>query len=161
VRIGLLKLGHALDDLTPQPREWLAKTVARLNVEFATLLAQATKFDELSAIALRRERMLKVINKGGAPKMVAFSALVTGLAQAFKIATGHPGKVTFDAFNDTYRGKFLEFVEEVLPLTRHLTEYCKAQLRYPRSQRARGGFVHELTRTGRKSRHRFFRETEM
>jgi hypothetical protein len=161
VRIALLKLDHALDNLTPQPTEWLAKTAARLNMEFATLPAQATKFDELSAIALRHERMLKVINKGGAPKMVAFGALVTGLARAFKIATGHPGKVTFNHVNGTYGGKFLEFVEVVLPLARHLTEYCKAQLRYPPSPKARGRFVYELTRAGKKSRHRFLMRNEM
>jgi hypothetical protein len=141
----LLSLYRAVDDLAPQYR------LDRLNIDPATL-PQAALFDGLSAIAARHANMRKQIDEGGAPKMVAFTALVAGLARAFKLATGKDAKVTRNPYEGRYGGRFITLVEAVLPLVRNLTEHLGASLRYPPTPLARGKFIYEQTRAGRDKR---------
>jgi hypothetical protein len=148
VNRALQSLCCALDSLTPQPKKWLDKRGAPLNAELAMLSAQGVRFDELSAVADRLAKRVKYIDRGGAPKMLAFNALVTGLASAFKTATGREAKVT--CADDEYCGPFVEFVEAVLPLSRGLTRHLGASLQYPSSRLNRGRYIYEHTRKGRK-----------
>jgi hypothetical protein len=176
----LRTLHIALDDVAPQYRKWLgqdwrgsvpvaandlkleaigdservskllADRAARLNIEPTELADLAARFGELSAIANRHAKIRKKTAKGGAPKMAAFSALVTGLERAFKIATGRSGKVTWNHADDTYGGSFLSLVEAVLPLAEGLAKNCGSSLRSPRSRLALGKYVSEQTRAGKK-----------
>jgi hypothetical protein len=170
----LLALDRALNDLAPQysnsllaphfahllvvgepnagqVRKLLYDRAARRNLDPAMLRAQAAVFDELSAMAARHVNLRKRIGEG-APKMVAFSALVAGLAQAFRIATGRNAKVTWHQYRSRYEGPFLALVEAVLPLAQSLTEHLGAPLRYPPTLLARGKYVHKQTCTPRKKR---------
>jgi len=132
-------------------RNLLYDRAARLNLDPAMLRAQAAVLNELSAIAARHGNLRKRTGEG-APKMIAFSALVTGLAQAFKVATSRDAKVTWHQHRGRYEGLFLALVEEVLPLARDLTEHRGASLQYPLTPFARGKYIHKKTRTARKKR---------
>jgi hypothetical protein len=85
------------------------------------------------------------MDKGGAPRMMAFRALVTGLMSAFRIATGREAKVTWNDHRDAYEGRFLAFVEVVLELVLRMKIIEEKPLRYPL---ARGKYIYELTRAG-------------
>jgi hypothetical protein len=145
---GAVALQAALADVACQRQ--LDRGLDHLDITPSRLANDAAQYDQLSAIANRAAKIGKLIDKGGAPKMVAFNALVTGLARAFQIATGRAAKVTRNSAEDTYGGPFLALVEAVLPLAEGLTNGLGISLRRPRSRLALGKYVSEQTRAGKK-----------
>lgn len=95
------------------------------------------------------------LDKGGAPKMVAFNVLAKGLADAFKIGTGQEATVYWGPIDERWHSnKFLELVEDVLSLVKILADpEAERPLRVPL---AMGKYLRELThrRKGGKTRAR-------
>jgi hypothetical protein len=84
--------------------------------------------------------------RSGRPAMLAFAALVRGLAQAFRDATRQPAKITWKEDRDRYEGAFLALVEEILPTAREIAETVTSRpLPEPRTKIARGQFLRRLT----------------
>jgi hypothetical protein len=81
--------------------------------------------------------------------MLAFGALVTGLADAFKIVTGRAAKVTWREIEGRYGGRFIELVEAVLPVAEDVTVHLGTPLRHPKTANLRGKFILEHTRAGK------------
>jgi hypothetical protein len=75
--------------------------------------------------------------------------LVRGLAEAFELATGRAAKVTWNDTSNRYEGRFVNLVETVLPLALTCAEKFGWQIPCPGSQRARGKYIYEATRSGR------------
>jgi hypothetical protein len=88
--------------------------------------------------------------KGGTPKMIEFGMLVKHLATAFQRAVGRAAKVTWNAHDQRYEGKFVNFVEAALPIAIECAQRLGPRLRCPVSARARGEYISELTRSARK-----------
>jgi hypothetical protein len=95
--------------------------------------------------------------------MVAFDALVRVLARAYKRATNKSAKVTWNEHRRHFSGKFVNLVEEVLPLAMRWAETPERQVRFPKSANTRGHYIYELTRRGRlkkpRKRHRLMQKT--
>src|SRR5262249_49350141 len=142
----------ALNNLTPRYRELLDERLESLSKIAVSLVAkQAPWFHALSPVADLAgifAEILKDADKGGAPKMLAFNAFVRVLARAFESAKGKPAKVTWNNHTERYGGKFITLVEAVLPLAVRWAGSPERPMRYPNSQKARGKYIYELTRSG-------------
>jgi hypothetical protein len=149
---SLSRLRDALNKLTPRYRELLdehLESVAKVAVSIVA--KQAPWFHALSSVAdlagISAE-IFKGADKGGAPKMLAFSALVRVLARAFERAKNKQAKATWSDHDSRYGGEFVSLVEAVLPLAVRCAETPKRPMRYPKTAYARGKYIYELTRRG-------------
>jgi hypothetical protein len=151
---SLDRLRDALTTLTPRYRELLdgrLELVAKIAISLVA--KQAPWFYALSPVASVAgvyAEALKTADKGGAPKMFAFSALVSGLKRAFENATRRKAKVTWHEHRERYEGKFLRLVEAVLPLALAVAGNPERPMRHPDSAQSRGKYVYEATRRNRK-----------
>jgi hypothetical protein len=149
-------LRSALTDLLPPYRELLnsqLESVAKIAVSLVA--KQVPWFHALSPVAQAANdmaRRLRGMEKGGAPKMLEFRILVLGLIPAFERATGRAARVTWHEHRSRFEGRFFTLVEDVLPLARKF-ERQDRPMRIPKSQNARGKYIHKLTVT-RRSRKR-------
>jgi hypothetical protein len=142
------QLQIALDNLTPLYRDAIFKNVQmpiRAALDYETLSHRAhiyaKDFDD----------------KGGVPpKMAEFRALVRGLAYALRDATGRLAKVTWNDYTRKYEGDFVELLEITLPLTLTCAERGGWRMSYPRTRRARGRYIYNMTRSGAISRTSYF-----
>ena len=155
---SLTRLRDALNTLTPQCWELLDEQLESVAKTAVSLVAkQVPWFHALSLVAdlagLLAER-LKDADKGGAPQMLGFQALVKGLARAFENAKSRSAKVTRNAYDGCFGGEFVTLVEAVLPLAKCWAETPERPLHYPKSPRARGKHIYDLTRrsAGKKKR---------
>jgi hypothetical protein len=82
---------------------------------------------------------------GGAPKMIAFEILVRRLAAIFEKFTGRAAKVTWNAYERRYDGKFVNLVEAVLPMTVECAKQLGTEMPYPRTHLARGKYIFKVT----------------
>jgi hypothetical protein len=140
---SMRRLQIALDNLTPVYRDAVFK---RLEMPIRTAL----HLDTLSNSAAIRAKACKRFDKGGGSnKMLEFAMLVRGLVEAFEMATGRAAKVTLNQHNNKYEGRFVNLVETMLPLAQTCAEKFRWQIPCPSSQRARGKYIYEATRSGR------------
>jgi hypothetical protein len=105
----------------------------------------------MSRVALASElyaEALKGADTGGILQNLPFKLFVLYLARAFKNATGREAKVTWSEYGRCYKGRFVDFEEAVLSLTKDWPDYLGVTVSYPRTQRARGRFIYERTRAG-------------
>jgi hypothetical protein len=138
---ALRDLQAALDGLTPLYRDEIFK-----NLEMP--LRTALRVETLSNAAWIYAKAMR--DEGGRPKMLAFAFLVTWLARAFQNATGSEAKVTWNDHRERWEGKFMAFIEIVLPLVLDIGKQLGQPLPYPKSERARGKYVYDATRRGSK-----------
>jgi hypothetical protein len=111
---------------------------------FMALGKEAPKLRALSTVARAHADML-LPDKGGQEGMIAFRTLVKALARTFESATGRPAKVTWNPSEDRYEGKFFNLFEAVFAIA---VKLCP-KMPHPRTARARGRIIHEITRTPR------------
>jgi hypothetical protein len=149
---SLDRLRDALSKLEPQYRELLAGRLdLTAKIAVSLVAKQAPWFSALSTVSSVADTYAEVLKgKGGAPKMVAFGALIGGLKRAFESATGKPAKATWNAYRTKYEGKFLGLVEAVLPLALVVACHSQPPMRHPESAQARGKYIYEATRTKKK-----------
>ena len=141
---SLHQLQTAFDGLTPLYRDPIFKNLQmpiRMALDLETLANSAhiyaNDFDD----------------KGGVlPKMMEFMFLVRGLANAFRDATGRGAKVTWNEYTSKFEGDFVELVEITLPIALKCAEKCGWQMPCPRTKRARGRYIYNMTRSGAVSR---------
>jgi hypothetical protein len=152
----LERLRVSLCDLTPLYRELLHEPLHAVEkIAIGLVATQAPWFHALrgvGTVAGSYAGAIKNADKGGAPKMIAFHALIWGLKQAFEHATRRAAKVTWSEHQQRYGGRFLTLVEAVLPLALALSEDAGRPLRYPPSPEARGKYIFAMTRAGTRSR---------
>jgi hypothetical protein len=147
----LERLGDALGKLESEWRETLDRRLDFLSKIESLVMKQPPWFYALSDLSnMARFYAEMLSDEGGAPKMVAFSALIRGLKRAFENATGLPAKVTKHPYREQFEGKFLQLVESVLPLALEVVGDSHGRMPYPESPRARGKYVHEATKAKRK-----------
>lgn len=152
------RLRGALSKLEPRYRDLLDGRLDLTSRIAVSLVAKQPPWfhalPNVSSVASIYAEVLRGEDKGGAPKMVAFSALVTGLKRAFERATGRRAKATWDEHRQQFRGKFVHLVEAVLPLA--LAVACPSQrpMRHPDSAQARGKYIHQATKARRRARRR-------
>jgi hypothetical protein len=115
-------------------------------------LKNALTLQSLSDSAHIYSRGFAVAGAGGAPKMIAFEILVKGLATAFRRVVGRPAKVTWNAHQLRYEGKFVRLVETALPIAQQCVAQLGPKIAYPRSERARGDYIFKMTRSRRVKR---------
>src|SRR5271166_578227 len=108
---------------------------------------QALELEALSSVARGHANSLNA-DKGGPRGMFAFRRLVVGLAREFESATGRAAKVTWSDFHKCYEGRFIDLVDNVLPIVLELAP----NLPHPRTARARGKYIHAVTRERRRKR---------
>jgi len=140
---ALDRLRRALDELPPKYRELLnAQLQFPAKIALSIVANQAPWFHALPSVAdsaVMAAKVLKGTDKGGAPQMVAFRWLVLYLARAFAHATGRPAKVTSHPHRERFEGKFVNLVEEVLPLALRCCDPTADQsMPCPASPKARG-----------------------
>jgi hypothetical protein len=141
--LGRLRIAY---ESLPAPNQNL---LAKLALGIAT--KQDPEFYALSSVALAAElyaAALKGADKGGVRQYVPFRLFVLYLAVAFENATHREAKVTWDDVKRCYKGKFVNFVEAVLSLTKDWPERLDATFSYPRTPRPRGQYIYNLTRAG-------------
>ena len=128
-----------------QPLNLLAKLAlgiaTKQNPEFYALLSVA-RAAALYAAAL------KGADKGGVRQNIPFRLLVMYLAVAFRNATDRKAKVTWDDVKACYKGRFVNFVEAVLLLTKDWPARLDVTFSYPSTPRSRGRYIYNLTRAG-------------
>ncbi len=109
-------------------------------------------FYALSSVAQRARlhaQAIRHMDKGGAPKMLAFKILILYLARAFKTATGRDAKATWNEHKHRWEGNFVNLVESILPSAqRYCVVATDRALRCPAKQKARGKYIYDLTRAG-------------
>jgi hypothetical protein len=147
---SLSRLRDALNNLTPRYRELFdehLESVAKIAVSIVA--KQAPWFHALSSIADHARNSAEIFaDKGGAPKMVAFNALVKALARTFEHAKNKPAKVTWNNHTAQFSGEFMSLVEAVLPLAIRWAGTPERPMHYPKLSKARGRHIYELTRRG-------------
>jgi hypothetical protein len=106
------------------------------------LVGSPPDIEGLAAAARRYSDALKLGDKGGPTKMVAFEALAEGLIDAYRHATGQTGK------GDAARaGSLLSLVEAVLPTARDLAQDATGDpLQTPEGEAALGEYLHRTAR---------------
>jgi hypothetical protein len=149
---SLSRLRDALNELPPRYRELLDGSLESVAKVAVSLVAKRQPwFHALSSVAELAgilTEILKGTDKGGRSKMLAFNALVRALARAYKRATNKPAKAAWDEYNKRFSGKFVSLVESVLPLAKRWAGTPERPILYPQSPKARGKYIHELTRRG-------------
>jgi hypothetical protein len=126
-----------------------------LNLFSKLALGIATKQDPefyaLSWVALAAElyaAAFKGADKGGVRENMPFRLFVLYLAVAFQNATHRKAKVTWDDVKRCYKGRFFNFVEAVLSLTKDWPARLDVTFSYPSTPRSRGQYIYNLTRAG-------------
>jgi hypothetical protein len=132
---NLRQLQAALDDLPPW---WRDPIFTHLEIPIRI----ASNLDNLSNVASTMAR--RIVDEGGATKMLAFSFLIRDLAGAYQNATGRPAKVTWNAHRNCFEGRFVNLVEAVLPAVCALAGTAPP-IRIPKSPRARGKYIYDAT----------------
>jgi hypothetical protein len=155
---SLSRLRDALNTLVPRFRELLDEQLEPVAKTAVSLVAkQVPWFHALSSVAdlagLIAEK-LKGADRGGAPKMLAFNALVKISAHAFERATNRAAKATWNGHDGCFGGDFVNLVEAVLPLATRWTETSKKPMRHPKHPKSRAKYIYELTRAGAGKRKR-------
>ena len=82
---------------------------------------------------------------GGSPKMLAFELLVKRLGAVFEKATGRAAKVTWNAIEKRYEGKFVNLIEAALPIAIECSEQLGSKMRCPSTALARGKYIFRRT----------------
>jgi hypothetical protein len=159
---SLDRLRNALNELTPRHREFLEEHLEPVARVAVSLVAKQTPwFHALTLVgreASFRAEVLKAADRGGAPKMLAWNTLVTGLKQAFEGATGRAAKATWSEYREQWEGRFVLLVEAVLPLANSLTGGDEKQpMNYPQTPFLRGNYIHRATRSRRGQKKRLSR----
>jgi len=141
----------ALNELTARYGELLAQEWgARGDVAHAVASRDVLPWLEaVSPLAKRFADALAGADSGGRPRFEAFTLLVEGLARAFAAATNRRAKVSWSDYQQRHGGRFLEFVESMLPLARELSRQVGKPLEHPASPPARAAYIYDLTRKGR------------
>jgi hypothetical protein len=98
--------------------------------------------------AARRSR-LDFTTRGGRPGHASFQALVLALSILFERVVGRPAKATWSEAEGRYKGKFVDFVEAVLPLALDCAKHFNVDARYPKTPLGRGKIIFRNTRTAR------------
>jgi hypothetical protein len=139
---SLQKLADILDNLPHALSDRLSRSMER----------DISWLNQVSVLTGRLSKALK-LDRGGAPKTYAFKVLANGLADAYEIATGRDARITWNDYGrkQKYKGKFLEFVEAVLPLAAELANMPQLPLRVPVGKYALGKSLSTLT-TARKKK---------
>ena len=145
-------LRSALDRLAPSDRELLEKLLKPLaRIALSIVAKQTPWFHALSSVAISADFLaerLKRADKGGAPKMWAFRALVLGLARAFLHAKKRKAKATWNPHDERWEGQFVNLVEAVLPVAKRCAGTADTPMKYPASPKRRGKFIYDATRRG-------------
>jgi hypothetical protein len=148
----LARLRNALNELTPRIQELLEQQLEGVaKVAVSLVSKQQPWFNALGSVADLTDSLakgLKGTDKGGAPKMLAFNALVKVLAHAFERAKNRPAKVTRNNYTGQFSGEFMSLVEAVLPLAIRWAGTPERPMHYPKSPEARGKYIYESTRRG-------------
>ena len=137
----------------PRRRERASGLLAKLALGIAT--KQDPEFYALSSVARAAElyaAALKGADKGGVRQNIPFRLFFLYLAVAFQSATDQKAKVTWDDIKGCYKGRFVNFVEAVLSLTKDWPERLDVTFSYPSTPRKRGKYIYELTRAGARKR---------
>jgi hypothetical protein len=146
---SLAELHEALKHLSLESRMLLTGGEL-VSFHLETLQAEAASFDRLSASMKRSADLMKAKDEGGRQAvMIPFQVLVKGLATPFKRATGHEGKVTWDPYCGAYKGNFVLLVEAVLPFASAIAASGGRHLTCPATPKARGRYIHGVTRVPR------------
>jgi hypothetical protein len=151
-RDSLIRLDVALNGLPESVLQLLEQywgttgTIARGFVgNQVSWLRVAASLTELSSKAF--------IDKGGAPKHLAFHVLAKGLVKAFEIGKGEAAKVNWNEIKGKWDGEFMALVEAVLPLVQKLAG-TEPPLWVPKSPGALGKYLHDLTRANTRNKNR-------
>lgn len=143
----LTALGHAsVPSLSHLSEEMIAND--RRPIEIGQLIKEAEGFDCLFKIAQSHAKGLESRDRGGRPKFHAFNFLVSQLAAVYKRATGDDAKVTWNDLRNRFEGRFVRFVEAVLPKVSDLSQVSGRPIRCPPTEHARGAYIKEMTRAG-------------
>ena len=143
---SLCSLANILNDLPSNFSDALSTHWGTLGEISRRSLARETEWLQLTSKVTGFYAEHLNVDKGGAPKMLAFNTLAKGLAVAFKSATGREAKVTWDPRDEQYSGKFLKLVEAVLPLASSLAKMPGRPLRIPSGKYSLGKYLYDLTR---------------
>jgi hypothetical protein len=151
----LVRLHDALAKLEPTYRERLDGCLDLLSNIAGLIEKRPPWFYALSNVSSTANfcaELLREKDNGGAPKMIAFGALIRGLQRAFEKATGRRAAVTWHEHREQFQGKFLDLAEAVLPLALALACHSERPLRHPQSVQARGKYIHKVTKRKRPQR---------
>jgi hypothetical protein len=150
--ISLHRVRTAYESLPPQFRDSLTQFSSLLEkIALAIVVKRDPWFYALASVARAADlkaAALKGKDKGGVRQNTPFRMLILYLALAFKNATGREAKVTWDDVEGCYKGRFVNFVEAVLALTKDWPERLDATFSYPSTPRSRGKYIYDLTRAG-------------
>ena len=144
----LARLRNALNELTPRIQELLEQQLEGVAKDAVSLFSKQQPWSYALGSLAELTGSLAKGDKGGAPKMLAFNALVKVLAHAFERAKNRPAKVTRNNYTGQFSGEFMSLVEAVLPLAILWAGTPERPMHYPKSPKARGKYIYELTRRG-------------
>jgi hypothetical protein len=100
-----------------------------------------SRLRDLAASAAQFADLCRARDKGGAPRMYAFSLLVTMLASAFNEATGRRAALTYNHHHGRYEGPFWNLLSTVLPKVSLIAEQSGRRLAQPSTADARGKYI--------------------